>query len=245
MFNLDQGLDMFRKLLSCLPIIFCLTVGCHQQSTPHPSALEEPHSAQQKSSPEAHPLSPPTDVSPPIPARNCEADIRITEVMYDPYGTLDALSEYLEIFNAGTESVRMHGWKLSNGRRESFLFQEETRLEPGQFAILSASLDPDENGDIPADIDLKGFSLANQGSLLHLQNPCGETVTRFRYGTKPPWPNAKAGVAIELLSPRSDPSDPRQWQHAFSFLPSGDRGTPGFHKQRSRTPTIKIKTKNK
>ena len=225
---------MRNTILQIMIFLFCLPTGCHQQATTRPSPQHaskvlpsEPLSEESVGLPE----EPLTELSPEY---DCSNDIRITEIMYDPTGTLDSLGEYVEFFNPSNQIVRLKNWKLSNGRREHVLMEEEFNLPPGGVVVLAASLDPDENGDIPADLLLDGLSLANSGSLLHLQNPCGETSTRFRYSTKPPWPRAKAGVAIELRDPHNAPSNPAHWQHSTSPLPTGDKGTPGFHEEKTQ-----------
>jgi hypothetical protein len=208
---------------------FAMNIGCHQEAatdglmreenTPEPQIEADGKSTEPSPERAAGPAEEKT--------KNCAGDIRITEVMYDPSGTADTLGEYIELFNAGSDPVTLEGWTLSNGRRETHIFKSTQPLYGGEYRVLCASTDPDENGDLPACVHLENLSLANQGSLLHLKNPCGTSAIRFRYGVSAPWPTSRAGVAIELSHTLADVTNPKEWRHARSRMPSGDRGSPG------------------
>jgi len=159
----------------------------------------------------------------------CEAHgiLRVTEMMINPAATPDASSEYLELYNPGPDPVPLVGWTLRDGRHPQETLRTAHVIAGGAFAILAPSADKDANGDLEVDVVVERFTLPNRGGLIHLENPCGESIVRFRYGARRPWPSLNSGAALELRHPLRDPAEPRSWRSARAALPSGDRGSPG------------------
>ena len=164
---------------------------------------------------------------PPVPVCESPGILRVTEMMIDPNATPDASSEYLELYNPGPEPVPLVGWTLRDGRHPRETLRTGHVIAAGSFAILAPSADKDANGDLEVDVVVERFTLPNRGGLIHLENPCGESIVRFRYGARRPWPSLSSGAALELRHPDRDPTKPRNWRSARAALPSGDRGSPG------------------
>lgn len=166
---------------------------------------------------------------PAEPPRPCRTGLEVTELLIDPAATPDELGEYVELFNRGPEPIDLRGWRLSNGRGKPHIFNGPTALTipPGATVLVGQSMDLDENGDLQLLATVGRFSLPNEGGLVHLKNPCGESVARFRYGVRAPWPKRRRGVAIERISTSHSMDDPRGWRSARKRAPSGDRGSPG------------------
>ncbi|GLC24035.1 hypothetical protein rosag_05480 [Roseisolibacter agri] len=76
----------------------------------------------------------------------------ITEVMADPNTATDANGEWFEIFNAGTTSVRLNGWRIRSGPTgsETHVITSPTPIDvpSGGYAVLARSTDPTFTGGI-------------------------------------------------------------------------------------------------
>jgi len=44
--------------------------------------------------------------------------------------------EYVAIKNTGTQSVNLKGWKISNGKGQYFVFENDFILDPGRFVLV-------------------------------------------------------------------------------------------------------------
>ena len=64
----------------------------------------------------------------------------LNEIVYDDAAT--GLADQVEIYNAGTETVDLTGWKISDEKRDSFgQAPEGTTLAPGEFLVLVKDVD--------------------------------------------------------------------------------------------------------
>ena len=130
------------------------------------------------------------------------ADIRINEIMYNPSGS-DSGHEWLEIYNNGTGSINLEGWKFyeSNVNHGLTLIQGNDTLSPDDYAVIA-----DESSTFLADypgfngtlIDSSWSSLSNSGEYIavknnsdiidevnyttELANGNGRSLERFSYG---------------------------------------------------------------
>lgn len=164
----------------------------------------------------------------PLPSfRDCTQEIAITEIMFNPDAAEDRYGEYIELFNFSSTSVQLEGWQLTNGRGDLIRFPQTMKIPPRTAFILGGSEQLDLNGEIPIDFEWSHFSLANKGGLLHLRNPCSESVDRIRYGVRYPWPKQKAGASLERVTRIvSDLKPYLSWKVSRSAMVTGDQGTP-------------------
>ncbi|MBN2307237.1 lamin tail domain-containing protein [Candidatus Peregrinibacteria bacterium] len=74
--------------------------------------------------------------SEPIPPSEVPA-IVINEILADPQ-ELDAENEFIELYNAGAETIDLYGWQLDDARADdgSFYFESNCLLEPGAYLVL-------------------------------------------------------------------------------------------------------------
>lgn len=159
--------------------------------------------------------------------RDCTQEIAITEIMFNPDAAEDRYGEYIELFNFSSASVQLEGWQLTNGRGDLIRFPQAMKIPPRTAIILGGSEQLDLNGEIPIDFEWSNFSLANKGGLLHLRNPCSESVDRIRYGVRYPWPKQKAGASLERVTRTvSDLKPYLAWKVSRSPMVTGDQGTP-------------------
>ena len=64
-----------------------------------------------------------------------QSSIVINEIMYDSpsdHGT----AEYIELYNRGTDTINLTGWRISDGVR--FDFPDNTTIGPGGYLVIAA-----------------------------------------------------------------------------------------------------------
>lgn len=242
--TIDLNLTKWWRYFTFISLVACGSSSARTYITPTTPDAGEPTTSESSHAPTADGSSPmevtmapessqPTHDSTAPTNRfrsGCGARLVLSELMIDPAATKDALGEYLEVYNPTDTPVDLRGWTLSDGSRGQTTFAGDVPIEvpASGFAVIAASTDPDENGDLVHVVTALGkVELANNGGLIQLRDPCGTPTFRVRYGVRAPWPRKRAGVSIELRSPHADPSAPESWIPAKLRSPSGDRGSPG------------------
>ncbi len=71
-----------------------------------------------------------------------DSDVRISEVMYDPFGD-DAGQEWIELFNAGEEAQDLGGMTVVNRTGEVLCTIADVMLSPGAYFVVSLSTGED------------------------------------------------------------------------------------------------------
>ncbi len=153
----------------------------------------------------AAPLS--TDVEPAA-----ATTIVINEIHYDPTPAASTL-EYVELFNAGAQSIDLAGWRLEGG--VDFDFPVGTTLAANGFLVVA--LDPAGVGaayDVQAVLGPFQGRLANEGDQLTLRNARAQVIDTVEYGTGFPWPvtGYTADHAINLINYGYDNAIPGAWR---------------------------------
>ena len=128
-------------------------------------------------------------------------DIVINEIMYHHQATNDGVTfaesgeEWIELYNRGTGTVDLAGWKLDRGVR--FDFAPTTTLDPGAYLVVS---------------DFSG-QLSNRGEKVALLDTAGNPADEVSYvegGRWPSWADG-AGSSLELRDPDADNGVPEAW----------------------------------
>lgn len=103
------------------------------------------------------------DPTNPAPVQTgVDATVEITELFPDPTSPAnDSSDEFIELFNAGAESVLLSGWKLRDAAGHSASL-DGVSLQSGQYLALMSSQTK--------------ISLNNSGDTVALLNPAGEIV---------------------------------------------------------------------
>ena len=151
------------------------------------------------------------------------ADVVINEIMFDPV-TSDPNDEYIELYNRGTNTVNLSGWRIRDA--VSFNVANGTALPPGGYLVIAknaAHLRANYSGLTAANC-LGNFSsgLANGGERIELNMPdqitntngLGQLVTNtihitvdavtYRDGGRwGKWASG-GGSSLELRDPRTD-----------------------------------------
>jgi hypothetical protein len=127
--------------------------------------------------------------------------IVINEIMYHHQATNDSVTfaesseEWIELYNRGTGTVDLSGWKLDGG--VGFDFGAGTTLDAGAYLVVS------------------NFSgqLSNRGEAIVLEDATGNPADEVHYIEGGRWPSFAdgGGSSLELRDPDADNSVPEAW----------------------------------
>ena len=141
------------------------------------------------------------------------ASLVLTEIHYNPKGSDDY--EYLEFYNAGTETIDLTGFKLvKNAQNDGLAFSfPASTLEAGAFLLLvedattfAARYQTSSSAYYQENITVSGTwsgGLGNDGEVIILQDPSGQEVFQFEYDNVNDWPEEADGLgsSLELKDP--------------------------------------------
>ncbi len=151
--------------------------------------------------------------------------LRISEIMSDPAEPgRDALFEWVELVNAGSEAVDLGGWRIADGTASQVL--PSVTVAPGSYIVVaggSASLPTGIVTVVPPGGQI-GNGLGNSGDIVRLLAPDGAVADEVSYGDNvnvfDPAPEAPG--ANETIGIRDVASEPGRENWAET-----DRPTPG------------------
>ncbi|MBT5705472.1 MAG: hypothetical protein HOI66_04055 [Verrucomicrobia bacterium] len=158
------------------------------------------------------------------------AGVHINEILYRAPDDLEKL-EYVELWNAGPESVDLSGWGFSEG--VEFVFPSGTIFNPESFFVVAKNAWLFERiyGRQP-DFEYRK-SLNDKGERLSLNDASGTLVESVKYNDKAPWPMSADGgsASLERVSILDNSDNPHNWapsklSGAFQTNPSGTPGAP-------------------
>jgi Lamin Tail Domain/Chitobiase/beta-hexosaminidase C-terminal domain/CotH kinase protein len=159
--------------------------------------------------------------------------IRITELMYNP--SAGAELEFVEIFNAGAQTVDLNGWYFTG---INYVFPPGSTIAPGSRLVIAINDDPASwRAKYPGVSPFAWFggSLSNSGETVALLNAAGLTISTVTYQDKAPWPTSPdgSGYSLELVDTNASTTDPNNWQAS-----GGLGGTPGTPNSLPAPPSI-------
>lgn len=184
----------------------------------------------------------------------------VSELMYHPAegsngGDGESL-EFIEFYNAGSESVDMGQWNFKEGIQ--YIFPNGVRLQPGAYLVLARDANAvSEQYGIQNVLGNFEGQLSNSGEEIVLVDGFGDPVLRFRYGSVGAWPASAdgAGHSLVFLDPSLDNDHPGNWSASHSmggspgtFEPSNDpddllvslvqKGSRGFYFKGNQEPSL-------
>lgn len=134
----------------------------------------------------------------------------INEIMYEP---LTGFAEYVEVYNASSDTINIAGWKIIEGSGKTFsLTNNKFNLEPSNFFLLTSdssifSLFP-YLSEYPYNSFIRitqtsDFSLSNSEDVIILKDAFGNTIDSVKYSNK--WHNPEIddykGRSLERINP--------------------------------------------
>lgn len=162
------------------------------------------------------------------------AQVVISEIMYNPpEGGTDSL-EYIELYNASDSSIDLTNYSFLQG--VEFLFPDTT-LEAGAFFLLAKNAGAMETVFGVSATEWTDGALSNGGESIVLQDADSMEVDNVEFETGSPWPSmsdgaAGAGASIEYCLDADDNSIGENWKASTNGI--GDtinsfevKGTPG------------------
>ena len=140
------------------------------------------------------------------------AQIVISEIMYNPPESGTDSLEYVELYNRGSVILNLQNYTFSQGVTYTF---GDVNLNPGEYFVLAGSSSKIDNvfGIGTADDQWTSGALTNGGETIELLDNLGNQVDIVTYDNLAPWPLNAAGLgsSIKLCDVISDNSDPTNW----------------------------------
>ena len=131
------------------------------------------------------------------------AGIAFARVMADPRDVPDERGEWIELRNAGADTVELRGWRLRSANDRPYALETSLRVAPGATVVLGRSADPAANGGVMvAHAYGAALSLANGADWLALDDARGVTVDSVA------WSSAPRGEAFAPARPTPPPVAP-------------------------------------
>jgi len=155
-------------------------------------------------------------------------DIVINEIMYH-HGTRDERYEYVELYNRGTDTVKLGGWSFSDGI--SYTFESGIELPPDSYIVVAKDTNfiAGVYDNLSVGTNLVGpytGSLDDHSERIQLSYPYNDVdplsgdvevlmitaddVTYYDGGRWPSWADGQ-GASLELRDPDSDNDTPDAW----------------------------------
>jgi len=150
-------------------------------------------------------------------------NIVINEIHYHPSSSqgIEEMYEFLEIYNAGSDTIDISGYSFSDGI--DFTFPDNTLIDPEEYIVVAYNSFTYEGQGYQVFKWTSG-RLNNGGENLTLIDKYGNVVDSVSYGDSSPWPSEcdGDGSSLSLLNPSLDNSQPESWKASLIF-----GGTPG------------------
>lgn len=175
------------------------------------------------------------EVDPPQIVEAQVGDIVFSEILVNPQVVDDTLGEWIELFNTSGEVIDLDGYMFSDLDFDSYEIDDTILVEPGDYVVLCADMDPLVNGGVPCDgsflrTELGGagaVALGNAGDEVVLSRPDGVVIDQVVYTST--WfipANAKGLDPLYLDADNND--DETMWCNQTSVIATGgEPGTPG------------------
>ncbi|HMJ90344.1 MAG TPA: lamin tail domain-containing protein, partial [Candidatus Acidoferrum sp.] len=148
--------------------------------------------------------------------------LKFTEIHYRPETSEDY--EFVELKNAGTESLNVSGFKLAQGI--AVTLPANTTMAAGTFLVIAGqrtSFDARYPGVPRVDVAFSGH-LSDSGETVELEDAESGTITAVTYGTTLPWPTWAYSFGHSLVNTNTagDPNTAQNWRASANV-----HGSPG------------------
>lgn len=159
-------------------------------------------------------------------------ELVISEFLADPKATLDAVGEYIELFNPGSTSVDIEGWTLKDSISDSHIITGSITVGPKSFIVLGREKDPTKNGGLTVAYIYSDFYLSNSvsGDEIILLDRNKKLVDKVEYSASSGF-TITEGASLSIINPFSSDNSATNWcteTKAWSGS-AGDFGTPNMN----------------
>ena len=124
--------------------------------------------------------------------------LRITELMYN-----NGDSEFIELYNTGTESLDLSDLSFTSGITFSFADSAVTTLDASQYVlVIKDQFDFNQQFGTSLDAIIAGEykgSLSNGGEVIKLEDTWDGTIAEFEYNDARGWPLAADGAGHSII----------------------------------------------
>jgi alpha-galactosidase len=150
----------------------------------------------------------------------------INEICYNSGETMNT-GDWIEIYNPGTETLFLGGWRFTNDwGKEIYEFPVTALIEPGGYFILANDVDSFRSHypGVEWVMGNFGFDLLSGMETIYLLNQSSDIIDEVEYSNVSPWDeNADGtGYSLELKNPSFDNNAAENWSAS-----SVSGGTPG------------------
>ena len=154
-----------------------------------------------------------------LPVYSGMPQLMFSEILYDD--TLTTSGEFLEIYNPGTETVDLSGYRISAAVDYTFL--PGTLIFPGSTVVVAKDISNFTDGTFPL-FQWTSGKLRNEGEVIYLFDANGLMIDFVRYNNHLPWPEGDMllGKSLELVSSLLDNHFATSWKPSENV-----GGTPG------------------
>lgn len=156
-----------------------------------------------------------------------QAQIVITEIMYNPAESFVDTTEFIELYNAGTTTVDLQNYYFSAGIVDTFL--SSTPIPAGGYIVIAVNAGAFLNTyGVAATKQWIGGALANGGESIVLKDGSGVVVDSVFYMTSGDWPTGTTngmpnggGASLVLCNPALDNADGTNWTASTTVVGGG------------------------
>lgn len=140
-----------------------------------------------------------------------QAQIVITEIMYNPPESGTDSLEFVEVLNTSAVSVDMTDWKLEFGT-SSFTIPSLT-VGAGQYQVFSVNSGAMQRNFGVASIQWTSGGMSNNGTSVRVKNASAVLVDSLTYDDIAPWPTSPDGLgnSLVLCDPNADNTLASSW----------------------------------
>ena len=144
------------------------------------------------------------------------AQIVMTEIMYNPPESGTDSLEFLELYNNDQVAWNLNNFYFSRGIVYTF---PDYTLEPGAFLLIAKNSTAIQNTFHLPSFQWTDGALNNSGEPVVIKDHLGYVVDSVYYLPVLPWDTLADGYgpSLELCDPGSDNSNPANWRHAIEF----------------------------
>ncbi len=145
-----------------------------------------------------------------------QAQVVVTEIMYNPPESNTDSLEYIEIYNNTNAAIDISGWSFTQGA--PFTFPAGTSMPSHAYFVIARNPAPVQTlfGISNVFAWNTGEALTNSGEDIELRDAASNVIDYVDYKNVAPWPTdpAGGGSSLVLCDFNSDNSLPISWQAA-------------------------------